>query len=53
MKDTLEAALLLEFRELHDIMLKAIGVNYFCDISEEAIKEFCKKHNIDENTNYA
>jgi len=41
MKDTLEAALLLEFRELHDILLKAIGVNFWCDATDEAIKAYC------------
>lgn len=52
MKDTLEAALLLEFKELHDILLKAIGVNFWCDASDEAIKAYCVKHNLDENIDY-
>lgn len=52
MKDTLEAALLLEFKDFHDILLKAIGVKYWCDSSDEAIKAYCTKHGIDENLNY-
>lgn len=49
MRDTLEAALLLNFKDFHDILLKAIGVKFWCDATEEAIKAYCVKHELDEN----
>lgn len=51
MRDTLQAAIILEFKVFHDILIKAIALNYWCDSIDEAIKGFSIKHSF-ENLNY-
>jgi len=39
--------LLLEFKEFYDILLKAIGVKFWCDHTDEALRKFIEKHGLE------